>query len=207
MRKNGARGHGARWRGVRRRVLLTACLAAILVFGAVGGSIAWLVDSTGTVKNTFTAGDISIALTETQSAFKMVPGNEIAKDPTVTVQAGSEKCWLFVKVVGSDNLGDFIDWGIDPAWQPLAGHPRVFFREVPAGDADQSFAVIGYLKTEATGVLFVQNKVLVKESITKASLQALSEAGAVKPTLRVTAYAVQWDNIPTALDAWSKTGG
>lgn len=207
MKRNGARGYGARGRGVRRRALLTACLAAILVFGAVGGSIAWLVDSTETIKNTFTAGDISITLTETQSAFKMVPGNEIGKDPTVTVEAGSEKCWLFVKVVGSDNLGDFIEWEIDPGWLPLAGHPRVFYREVAASGADQSFAVIGYQKTEGVGTVYVPDKVLVKDTVTKANLDALSEAGAIKPTLKVTAYAVQWDNIPTAAQAWEKTGG
>ena len=201
MRKNGARGQGARWKGVRRRALLTVCVAAVLVFGAVGGSIAWLVDSTDTVTNTFTAGDINIALAETQSAFKMVPGNEITKDPTVTVKAGSEKCWLFVKVVGSDNLDDFIEWEIDPGWQRLAGHPRVFYREVAESNADQHFAVLGYQKTDE---LFVQDKVLVKDTVTKENLEALSEAGAAMPTLKVTAYAVQWDNIPNALAAWSK---
>jgi hypothetical protein len=203
MRKNGARGQGARWKGVRRRALLTVCVAAVLVFGAVGGSIAWLVDSTDTVTNTFTAGDINIALAETQSAFKMVPGNEIAKDPTVTVKAGSEKCWLFVKVVGSDSLDEFIEWEIAPDWLALKGHPRVFYREVEESDADQHFAVLGYRKTGA-GALFVQNKVLVKDTVTKENLEALSEAGATMPTLKVTAYAVQWDNIPNALAAWSK---
>ena len=78
---------------------LALILALVLVFGAaVGGTIAYLTDTTDPVTNTFTVGNIDITLAETKDDFKMVPGCDIAKDPKVTVTANSEDCWLFVKI-------------------------------------------------------------------------------------------------------------
>ena len=81
------------------------------------------------VKNTFTVGDINIGLTETTTDYKMVPGNTIAKDPTVTVKAESEACWLFVKVTESENLDTFITYAIAEGWTKL--QDGVYYREVP----------------------------------------------------------------------------
>ena len=75
--------------------LLLACVMALGV--AIGGTMAWLVDSTGEVKNTFTVGDINIDLTETDDGigidttttdnandYHFVPGDTLSKDPKVT---------------------------------------------------------------------------------------------------------------------------
>ena len=80
--------------------LFVLMLALVLVLGcAVGGTVAWLVAKTDPVVNTFTYGDINITLTETTGDdYKIIPGVDIGKDPKVTVKAGSEACWLFVKV-------------------------------------------------------------------------------------------------------------
>lgn len=80
--------------------LFVLMLALVLVLGcAVGGTVAWLVAKTDPVVNTFTYGDINITLTETTGEnYKIIPGVDIGKDPKVTVKAGSEACWLFVKV-------------------------------------------------------------------------------------------------------------
>lgn len=75
----------------KKTFIIALCLALVVAFAA-GGAIAWLTATTGTVTNTFTVGNIDIDLTETTTDYKMVPGNTIAKDPKVTVKAGSEAC-------------------------------------------------------------------------------------------------------------------
>ena len=89
------------WLSVVALVLVLCC--------AVGGTLAWLTDTTDPVTNTFTVGDIDIDLTESDHLdLKMIPGRTITKDPKVTVKAGSEACWLFVKVQKSANFADFL---------------------------------------------------------------------------------------------------
>ena len=84
-------------------------LAAVLILGgAIGGTMAWLIDGTEAVANVFTDSDINITLVEEAKskpdAFKMIPGHTITKDPKVTVKSGSEDCYLFVKIDKSENL-------------------------------------------------------------------------------------------------------
>ncbi len=86
-----------------KKKIIALALGCTVAFGcAVGGTLAWLTDDGGTVTNTFTTSDINITLEETQGGdnkeFKMVPGHTIAKDPKVTVKAGSEPCYVFVKI-------------------------------------------------------------------------------------------------------------
>lgn len=172
---------------MKKKILALVLALTLLVAGVVGGTLAWLTDRTAEVKNTFTVGDINIGLTETTTDYKMVPGNTIAKDPTVTVKAESEACWLFVQVTESTNLKDFITYAIAEGWTKL--QDGVYYREVPASAADQTFSV---LKGDA---------VTVKDTVTKAMLTAKDFAN---PTLTFKAYAVQKDNVASASDAWAK---
>ncbi len=174
---------------MKKKTLALVLALTLLVAGVVGGTLAWLTDRTAEVKNTFTVGDINIGLTETTTDYKMVPGNTIAKDPTVTVKANSEACWLFVKVTKSENLDTFITYAIAEGWTALPGVDGVYYREVPASAADQTFSV---LKGDA---------VTVKDTVTKAMLTAKDFAN---PTLTFQAYAVQKDNVASASDAWAK---
>ena len=171
-----------------KKKTLALLLSLVLVFGVVaGGTLAWLTDRTAEVKNTFTVGDINIGLAETTTNYKMVPGNTIAKDPTVTVKANSEACWLFVKVTKSENLDTFITYAIAEGWTEL--QDGVYYREVPASDADQTFPVLA------------GNAVTVKDTVTKALLETAKTSA---PTLTFKAYAVQKDNVASASDAWAK---
>lgn len=172
---------------MKKKTLALVLALTLLVAGVVGGTLAWLTDQTAEVKNTFTVGDINIGLTETTTDYKMVPGNTIAKDPTVTVKAESEACWLFVKVTESENLDTFITYAIAEGWTEL--QDGVYYREVPASNVDQTFSV---LKGDA---------VTVKDTVTKAMLTAKDFAN---PTLTFKAYAVQKDNVASASDAWAK---
>lgn len=183
---------------MKKYKLITLILAAaLLLTGVVGGTIAWLVDKTDPVVNTFTYGDINIDLEETPTPdddddpdtneYEMIPGEEITKDPKVTVNTDSKASWLFVKLVKSANFDDFMEYTIADGWTQLKDAqgnavPGVYFREV--GEVVSEDVVYEVIK---------DNKVHVKETVTKEMLNALDSQGAAAtyPTLTVTAYAVQ----------------
>lgn len=187
-----------RRRSVSGRAFVTL-LALVLVFGcAVGGTFAWLTAKTDAVVNTFTYGDINIGLAETTgNTYKIVPGVDIRKDPTVTVKAGSEACWLFVKVEEkdwptfkeADGKTAKIDYKIASDWTELEGVSGVYYREVGEAAADTSFEVIK------------GNVITVSENLTKAEVNTVV---ALNPKLTFTAYAVQKDGVNSAADAWAK---
>lgn len=174
---------------MKKKTLALVLALTLLVAGIVGGTLAWLTDQTAEVKNTFTVGDINIGLTETTADYKMVPGNTIAKDPTVTVKANSEACWLFVKVTESTSLKDFITYAIAEGWTALPGVDGVYYREVPASAADQTFSVLA------------GDAVTVKSDVTRTMLET---AKTDAPTLTFQAYAIQKDHFATADAAWAE---
>ncbi len=201
-----------------KKKAIVAVVALVLVLCcAMGGTLAWLVDSTTEVKNTFTYGDINISLWEhelnkdgltlstnvftgkEQTGFKMIPGNKIEKDPTVTVKADSEASWLFVKIVESDNFDNFMTYGVASGWTQLTVDAEgnaitdlIYWREVDASNEQQAFEVLA------------DNEVSVRGTVTKDNLNALDANDTSNyPTLTFTAYAVQRDtNITTAAQAW-----
>ena len=175
---------------MKKKVLSIVAVVLVLCC-AIGGTLAWLTDKTGEVKNTFSPSDINIELKEnTGNEYKMVPGNTNAKDPKVTVKTGSEACYLFVKVEKSANFDDFMTWAIADGWQLVPDETNVYFREVDATTAETSFDVL------------MGNSVAVKDSVTKEALNALTEN--TLPTLTFTAYAVQKANIADAKTAWAE---
>ena len=171
----------------------TAVCAALVAMLAATGAIAWLTDQTQEVKNTFTVGNIDIDLAETADDFKMVPGNDIAKDPVVTVKAGSEDCWLFVKIDESANLADFIAYEVADGWTALEGEDGVYYREVAAAEEDVAFSVLA------------GDTVHVLDTVTKEQMDALTQE--TYPTLAFTAYAVQKANLADAAAAWAAAQG
>lgn len=174
--------------------LFVLMLALVLVLGcAVGGTVAWLVAKTDPVVNTFTYGDINIALTETKPAnqqAKIIPGVDIEKDPKVTVKAGSEACWLFVKVEEEGTfVADKVTYSVADGWtqgDDTDIPANVYYREVGAVTADTDFYVLN------------GNKVTVSNSLTKEDI-----ANITQPKLTFTAYAVQKDGMDTAAAAWA----
>ena len=174
---------------MKKKTLALVLALTLLVAGVVGGTLAWLTGQTAEVKNTFTVGDINIGLTETTTDYKMVPGNTIAKDPTVTVKANSEACWLFVQVTKSENLDTFIAYAIAEGWTALPGVDGVYYREVPASAADQTFSVLA------------GDAVTVKSDVTRTMLET---AKTDAPTLTFKAYAIQKDHFATADAAWAE---
>ena len=163
---------------MKKKSLALFLAIAIVVVGVVAGTVAWLTDRTAAVKNTFTTSDITIELKETTGEnYKMIPGWTIAKDPKVTVKAGSEACYLFVKLEKSENFDTFMTYEMADGWTALPSTTDVYYREVAAATADTTFEVLK------------GNQVSVKDTVTKAQMNGLTET--TYPTLTVTAYASQ----------------
>lgn len=194
----------ARLNGISGAKITTIIMSFVLVCGfAVGGTVAWLISETDPILNTFTYGDINITLTETDTGdndnnpntneYTMVPGSTIEKDPKITVKEGSEASWLFVKIEESANFDTFMECSIADGWTELVGETGVYYREVAKSDSKQEFGVISNNTVSVRG-----------EGVTKEMLNALDKDGAENyPTLTVTAYAVQRDNIATVAEAWA----
>lgn len=200
-----------------KKKAIVAVVALVLVLCcAMGGTLAWLVAKTDPVVNTFTYGDINIDLSESENLnLKMIPGNDITKDPKVTVKAGSEACWLFVKVEESDNFDNFMTYAIADGWKlydttttgsdiqtdNTTDDTYVIYREVDANTANAgtSYQVLAGKEEYQNGY------VTVNDAVTKKMFAALTEA--TRPTLTFTAYAVQSDNVTTVADAWTIATG
>lgn len=183
-----------RRRGISTKTLV-ALLSLVLLLGcSLGGTLAWLADSTGPVTNTFTVGDIDITLVETTEDYKIVPGVNIAKDPKVSVEANSEACWLFVKVeeahwpeaTESDGTRK-VSYAIADGWEELEGVTGVYYRQVGASGNAQEFNVLA------------DNTVTVSENLTKAEVNSIT----TNPQLTFTAYAVQMEGVDTPEAAWA----
>ena len=189
---------------MKKKSLALVLALAMIVVCVVGGTLAWLIATTGSVTNTFTYGDINIKLEETDATvsadgsatkeFKMIPGYTIDKDPKVTVKAGSEKCYLFVKVVKSANFDTFMTYDMADGWTALAGVNGVYYRVVDTADMGTAYSVLA------------NDQVTVSGDVTKTMLNGLTEA--TQPTLTFTAYACQYNSSNgthfEAADAWAK---
>ena len=189
-----------------KKKTLALLLALVLVFGAaVGGTIAYLTDTTGPIANTFTVGKVDITLTETFNTdtnndqkndawqAQLIPGTTYAKDPVVTVTADSEDCWLFVKFEEKNDAATYLNYTsnltAENDWTRGDGTnipSNVWYRAVNKADATKSFHLL-----DGDTVTINSTAVTNENMNTAANAQ-----------LVYTAYACQKANM-TAVDAWA----
>ena len=184
----------------RTKVLLLLLSAVLLVAASVFGTLAYLT-SQGSVNNTFTVGKVGIKLEETlvteygvakeprtmtsSNAYKLIPGHTYKKDPTITVSADSEDCYIFVKIengLGNDgtiiyNQNKQINWAEQTDWQAITGY------------SGQVWAYNGELSTN--GIVPAGTVIKVFDAF-KFGEQANPENYG-SSTIKVTAYAIQAD--------------
>ncbi len=178
-----------------KKTLITILATVLVCCCAVGGTLAWLMDETESVVNTFTVGDVDIELIEDGAvdgaqSFKMIPGTTVEKDPYVTVSSDSEDCWVFVSIEESASLADFITYDVDDAvWVEVE-------EDVWATKVKQS--------ANAELHLFSTGEVSVKTSVTKDMMDKVEAGTTVQPTLTFTAYAIQAEGFDTYTAAWSQ---
>ncbi len=183
------------------KALVLACCAVLLVVTTVFFTVAYLT-SNDTVTNTFTVGNVAITLDETDvdvngtkdgdtrvkaNTYKLMPGHTYTKDPIVHIDADSEDCWVFVKVV-NEIAAIEADTTVATqmttnGWNAVDGTENVYaYKEV--ANASDNITVFENFK--------------VKGDITNEALVAYAEK-----TVVVTAYAIQADGFDTAAEAWT----
>lgn len=189
-----------------KKSIALVMMAVLLVAASVMGTLAYLT-STDTVKNTFTVGKVAITLDEAKvdengkvlagaervkgNSYKLIPGHEYTKDPTVHFAAGSEASWLFVKVEnGIANIEadkKIADQIIDNGWKALTGVTGVdgvYYKQVDANNtaAAIDYPVFGTFKLDG-----------------EADVSNYENA-----EVKVTAYAIQADGFTSAAAAWTE---
>ena len=210
------------------KALLVVACALLLVAASVFGTMAYLT-STDTVTNTFTVGKVKITLDEAKvgtdgkaltgsdaarvqtNSYKLMPGHTYTKDPTVTVEAGSEASYVrqmvtvtFDKVLTDAQLATQLDGiftGYDANW--VRNDKKV---ETKTKDGAK-YTVITYEyrykdKVAATTTdsklpaLFTGIK--VPETWTNDDLAALGNI-----EINIVAHAIQADGFDKVDDAWA----
>lgn len=197
----------------KKKVFLTVLCAATLVVASVLGTMAFLTSKTATVDNTFTVGNVAITLDEaktndngngkpvegaarvTENTYKLIPGHEYTKDPTIHVAAGSENSYVFVKVVNGladaeaatdDNYKNVAAQMKANGWQQLTVKgttvANVYYKESPVAAGND---------------ITVFEKFKAKNDLTNEQLQTLGTKH-----ITVIGYAIQADGFNTAAAAW-----
>ena len=168
---------------------LVAIVAACIILSlSTGATVAYLASRTSTLEYIFTYGNVSITLAESAATqYLILPGSDIPKDPTVTVRAGSEDCWLFFKAEKTSDFDRYMTYTPAEGWTALPGETGVYYRRVDATAEDLSFP------------LMEGNKVTVRDTLTEEELRAVS----VLPKLTFTAYAIQQEQIVSPETAWA----
>lgn len=184
---------------MKKKGLAMVLALVLLAVCAVSGTLAWLTAKSDVVTNTFTTSDIKVELKETTGTnYKMIPGYTISKNPKATVLAGSEECFLFVKLEKSQNFDTFLTYKMAEGWTKLEGVADTVYYRVVDGTTNQIGKAYSVLRGD---------QVTVKGTVTKEQMNALNAEGAVKPTLTITAYASQLHKNATeifsASDAWN----
>ena len=185
-------------------------LALVLVFGVIaGGTVAWLIDKTDPVTNTFTYGDINIELTETLNTdtnhdetndaweAKIAPGYKYTKDPVVTVKANNEKCYLFVRLTVTQDIEKYVSYisilsKTGSEWTQGDG------KDIPS---DVWYLVVEPQAKDKSWNLLEGNEVSISEKLTKGDIKDLAADATF--TMTYQAYACQYykDNVTTPKDA------
>ena len=219
-----------------KKILALALAAVMLVCTTVAATVAYL-QSTDSVKNTFTVGKVEITLDETDTdgsktnvtpgsdpvrdkanAYKLYPGQTYEKDPIVHVDAESEDCYVFVKVVneisaiestenGYTNIADQI---LANGWKLLSGNVYYYIGKTTDANYDVDGAVV-----EAGANLNVFEGFKISGTVDNATLATYApvttgkgnEAVTTYKTIEITAYAVQVETFATAVAAWNATFG
>ena len=173
---------------MKKKTLLIAVVAiALAVVTAASVTVAWLNVTSNEVTNTFTYGKIEITLTEENGTntqgidyTRVVPGDKLDKDPTVTVKAKSEDCFVYVLV--TNDLGTAATYDIDSnIWIEIESKDNsVLYRynndnPVEYSDEDQSLPVF--------------SKIIFSEYLTVSDVEALEKKNVV-----IKAYAHQSKN-------------
>ena len=202
------------------KALLLGLCALLLVGASVLGTMAYLTAKTEKVVNTFTVGNVGITLDEGKinpdtgkfinkdkertavgQEYHLLPGSDYDKDPTVKVTAGSEPCYLFVKVENGITAIEDTEHTVASQmeaknWRLVTGTTDVYVLY----KADGSGRYIA--NAEDKKVVF--DKFYIAGTVDGDTLAKYSEKnadGTPKYTITVSAYAIQASGLDGKSDA------
>lgn len=198
-------------------VTMVVSLSLVAVTG-VGATLAFLSDSTGTLVNSFstatgyTGEDQAVQIQETklgtekkysygQDGFTgneytdLLPGDSVKKDPNVVLGENSIDSYVFIQVVGADDLantdndgdlkGDFSIDEFNTKWEKVGGPEDSLdgYYIYNVGTEEDPYKVVAGTSTEDLFTTVTYNKnVTVDEAVDL-------------PVIQLTAYAVQYKNV------------
>ncbi|OUQ23021.1 hypothetical protein B5E80_11180 [Flavonifractor sp. An135] len=182
-----------------KKIVATASALSLTAAVAIGGTLAWLQDSSNTITNTFTWGEgnnINLTLAETTGTeYTIVPGKEDPKDPTLTLTTETES---YVYVVINNELADYLDIvGMDTSaegdWTKLTG-------DLPEG-------ITGDLYAYNTKMSGSETKIPVFTAVKYHNDLNQDNHSDLSGDIVITGFAVQASAGTTAQEAWNATFG
>ena len=198
------------------KVLLAVCCAALLVCVTIGATVAYLT-SQDTVTNTFTVGNVQITLDEAKvgtngkeitgtdaervnsNEYKLFPGGEYDKEPTIHVDSKSEDAYLGVKVVfeGSKKADEKLNLDMLSIFSGFDAR-KWTIEEKTETDGDVYYLLTYKEVVSKNNNIVLFNKIMIPEDMTNDEIAYLN---GIK--MEITAYAVQKDGFDSAAVALS----
>lgn len=207
---------------IKTKALVIIACAVMLVTVGIMGTIAYLTTS-ASVENTFTVGKVEITLDEAkvdengkaltgdkaarvkQNTYNILPGCEYDKDPTVTVKAGSAKCYVRLKITFTQAEA-FLE-GASQKGTPITGTSDAWSSNIDDASYDDE---------KGTCTFYSYYKSAVEPSDTDTVLPAVFTGFAIPDylteeqykalnglTITVRAEAIQAEGFDTEKDAWA----
>jgi predicted ribosomally synthesized peptide with SipW-like signal peptide len=189
---------------MKKKIIALSAVIAIVAIVAVGGTLAWFTD-TAEVTNTITVGNVSIKLDEAKvdeygkaiadaprviaNSYRIIPGAVLDKDPTVTVNKGSEACLVYVYI--DNQLEDYATLNISTDWVAVDTYSGLYRYEETVPAARDNAIQLTPVFTKVT----IEGKGLTNEILNNLSGKQIL----------VKAYAIQAANtedLNTAQMAW-----
>lgn len=189
-----------------KKIVATGSALALTAAVAVGGTLAWLQNSTGPVTNTFTySNDTNITLDlfehnaegeeVKEQTYPIVPGATVDKDPTLRLSTTTDS-YLYFEIKDGLNaaLEGVADYTITSDWTKLMD-----------GDAQ----VVGpngglvYVYNNGTATTTVEKNIFPEVTFDSSVMTNENTAKLDGTTITLYGYAVQEEAGETALSAWT----
>lgn len=187
---------------MKKKIVSVCLVVCLLATAIIGTTLAYFTDDAA-VTNTFTVGEVTITMDETDvdiygekesedrvtaNNYKLIPGRSYTKDPTIHVGADSEDCYLFVTI---DNGISGVIEALD-----LTGWTYV---------AEGNYYYYG----EGNGMVMSKNgeAVVFRDFTVLTTADADALQAVADETIVVNAYAVQADGFDSATAAWDAAKG
>ena len=164
-------------------------------------------DEQGNVTESEVVENVADATRVKANVYKLMPGHEYTKDPTIRVAEGSENCYLFVKVdnqitaiekAGTTTIAKQME---NNGWVALTGAnnaTNVYYLTTKT----ENGTVVAKLDNANTNPVVFEKFVLADDADT-----TNANANYATKKVTVTAYAVQADGFDDAKAAWDATFG